>query len=487
MTLLALLESKRPLMALLVFCCTASINAGVLGRWIDVFTLLLVLSCYIMFGMAQTDSKKYGQVSSCYYLALALSLLSMVLSFVLVCMLINAGEDVKDILSLINALIVLAGIPLTIDTIFFCMLSLGSQALAKEGIIVTHLSAIDNVANINVLCVDMVGTLTMNKLTVQPDDTVLYDPNVSHASLLAHAAMTIQWNSSAFGSAIDTVILNAVDINQIMLGIEQCQCSSDDVLKRSEATLLNKSTGSIFMIAKGLPKSITALVKSEDVIRQCDYDVTRLEHKGYRAVAVAKTDESKQWHLLGILSFLDPPFPDTKIAVKQLRLAGVEVKMLTGDQVYRAEALGCRIELNDNSTGRPLITSPQDDPFWDDQQLASTTVKRNGELIRRSHGFANLFPQQKAMLVECLGAMGYNVGVTGDGLQHILSFSSAFVSIAVAGATDGVREAADVVLTRQGLQPIAQGIHMSKGLMQRLQYALPALVLFYCLVFFEAC
>merc|ERR1711968_173966 len=218
------------------------------------------------------------------------------------------------------------------------------------------------------------------------------------------------------------------------------------------------------------------LTKDEAAIRKCEDDVHRFGLRGIRALAVARTDSEKgEWHLLGLLTFLDPPRSDTKETIHRAINYGVEVKMITGDHLLIAMETARVLELGDRVEGRegvfPQIRGPEGLPMLDPEtKKAPKNMARDfGEQIRNGHGFAQVFPEHKNLIVQCLREMGFRCGMTGDGVNDAPALKKADVGIAVAGATDAARAAADIVLTEDGLSTIVEGILIAREIFQRMR------------------
>merc|ERR1712178_13175 len=186
-------------------------------------------------------------------------------------------------------------------------------------------------------------------------------------------------------------------------------------------------------------------------------DVTELGKRGIRAIAVAKTDTSGVWRMQGLLTFLDPPRPDTKETVRLSRENGVAVKMITGDHLLIAMETARVLDMGD------CIQSAEGLPLLDKETKAkpANLGRDYGDKFLAADGFAQTYPEHKYLIVEGLRELGYRVGMTGDGVNDSPALKRADVGIAVFGATDAAKAAADIVLTEPGLSTIVDGILIS--------------------------
>jgi H+-transporting ATPase len=182
-----------------------------------------------------------------------------------------------------------------------------------------------------------------------------------------------------------------------------------------------------------------------EVKRMVVDSVQELADRGYRALGVAKTNsKSGDWEFLGVLSLFDPPREDTKETIAMAGTMGISVKMVTGDQVAIAKetcrALGMGAGILDSSCFHEI--SP----------------RGLSEIVRDAHGFAEVYPEHKFEIVKMLMDGGFTCGMTGDGVNDAPALKRAHIGIAVEGATDAARAAADIVLTDPGLSTIIDAI-----------------------------
>merc|ERR1711937_136937 len=423
-----------------------------------------------------------------------LTILSLVMCF-MVMLYVNTIVTFMEALSFAVVLMV-ASIPMAMEIVTTTTLALGSKELTKHGAIVTRLAAIEDMAGMAILCSDKTGTLTLNEMHIQ-EHTPVYSPGETQYSLLRLAAMAAKWHEPA-RDALDKLVLgcetnpNGVDLKS-MECIEQLDyLPFDPIIKRTEGTVKDKSkkinNGATFKTSKGAPQVLLKLVEQAGgcdaaTKKAIEKDVTELGKRGIRAIAVAKTDEEGVWRMMGLLTFLDPPRPDTKETVRLSKENGVAVKMITGDHLLIALETSRVLDMGG------IIQSAEGLPLLDPETKAKpdNLGRDYGDKFLAADGFAQTYPEHKYLIVEGLRELGYRVGMTGDGVNDSPALKRADVGIAVFGATDAAKAAADIVLTEAGLSTIVEGILISRRIWCRvrsfLTYRIAATLQLLCFFF----
>jgi len=261
--------------------------------------------------------------------------LSLTLCIINLIYLIAEGVEVKEALTFTVVLLV-ASIPLAIEIVTTTTLAIGSKVLSKSGAIVARLSAIEDMASMGILCSDKTGTLTLNKMVLQ-DDTPIYSEGEDQESVLVYAALAAKWKEPP-RDALDRLTLGGVKM-ELLDSYEQLNfLPFDPTIKRTEGTIRDTRNGKEFKTSKGAPHIILGLLDFDDseVREAVERDVTRLGKRGIRSLAVAKTDENGVWRMMGLLTFLDPPRPDTKQTIADAKKFHVSVRMITGDHLLIA-------------------------------------------------------------------------------------------------------------------------------------------------------
>jgi H+-transporting ATPase len=370
-----------------------------------------------------------------------------------------------------NILVLLiGGIPIAMPTVLSVTLAVGAQQLAKYKAIVTRITAIEELAGVTILCSDTTGTLTTNKLTIDQSTLKTYGPYGPDEVILLAAYASRTENMDA----IDTCITGATgDMKKAREGIKLLDFKPfNPVDKRTEITYTEDSTGKMKRVTKGMTGIIIELCsrnKTAEVEDQLEKDVEEFARRGLRALAVAYEDvpsgdkeaEGNGFELIGLLAIYDPPREDTKQTIDDALALGVKVKMVTGDQLAIAKETGRRLGLGDHMYPAKVL---KDGPEAGGKHMTLD------DMILDADGFAGVFPEHKYEIVKRLQGLGHLCAMTGDGANDAPALSRANVGIAVEGATDAARGAADIVLTEPGLSTIVHAIRQSRVIFQRMRY-----------------
>lgn len=317
----------------------------------------------------------------------------------------------------------------------------------------------------SILCSDKTGTLTLNKMVLQKEDTPIYHEGENLDSILVFAAQAAKWKEPP-RDALDRLTLGSVNMS-LLEPFEQIDfVPFDPTTKRTEGTVKDTRTGEVYKTSKGAPHIILGLLDQHDETRELvEQDVARLGELGIRSLAVARTYPGEdKWFIVGLLTFLDPPRPDTKKTIEDADSYGVQVKMITGDHLLIARNTATQLGMGTH------IFGPDSLPLLDEEtkEAPKNLCEAYGDLCLVADGFAQVYPEHKYLVVECLRGLKYTVGMTGDGVNDAPALKRADVGIAVAGATDAARAAADIVLTEEGLGTIIHGIVIAREIFQRI-------------------
>jgi Mg2+-importing ATPase len=339
-------------------------------------------------------------------------------------------------------------------------LSRGAMAMSKKGVIVKRLSSIENFGSMNVLCTDKTGTLTENriKLVLNVDLEGQEDPKVLLYSFLNSNFQT------GLKSPLDEAILKHKEI-------ETAQYTKIDEVPfdfiRRRVSVVVEREGQRFFIAKGAP---------EEILRVCSYfelrtnvfDLTeenrlKIEQKyhdysaeGLRVLGIAykrlreekavySINDEKDMVFLGFVAFLDPPKETAKQSLQLLGKAGIELKVLTGDNelVTRKVCEELGFEIKGIALGSDIAN-------MSDEALTA--------IVEEANVFCRVNPIQKDRIITLLKSNGHVVGYMGDGINDAPSLKTSDVGVSVDNAVDVAKESADIILLKNDLTVLAEGV-----------------------------
>jgi H+-transporting ATPase len=345
-----------------------------------------------------------------------------------------------------------AAIPVAMPTVLSVTMAVGAQLLAAKQAIVSRLVAIEELAGIDVLCSDKTGTLTQNKLTLGSPFSV---EGVNSDQVILNAALASRAENQ---DTIDLAVLGGIKNDQALKGYEVLHFQPfDPVHKRTEATV-KTTDGKSFKVTKGAPQVILELAANAAQVKPAvEKAINEFAARGFRSLGVARTDEQGQWQFLGVLPLYDPPREDSKATIATARQMGVNVKMVTGDQLAIGRETAGQLGLGTNILD---ASGFGDTRHHETAQLA--------ESIEKADGFAQVFPEHKFHIVDVLQQHGHIVGMTGDGVNDAPALKKADCGIAVSDAMDAARAAAAIVLLTPGLSVIIDAIKESRKIFQRM-------------------
>ncbi|MFA7060392.1 MAG: plasma-membrane proton-efflux P-type ATPase [Pedobacter sp.] len=362
------------------------------------------------------------------------------------------GTPLVEMISLMLVLL-MSAVPVALPVMFTVSMAFGSKELAKRGVLVTRLSAAEDAATMDVLCVDKTGTITMNQLAVT--GLIPLEQATESDVLLAGALASQEANQDP----IDLAFLAAAKERNILDGAPVATPISfapfDAKNRRTEAVV--EQDGQRLRVMKGAVRTVAeACGLQPPAIEALEARVSESALKGYRTLAVARGPETGTPTLVGLVTLYDPPRPDAKQLIATLHDLGVSVKMLTGDALAVAREIA-------QGVGLPNIQRVAD--------LKATSAKADNEavdLLAGADGFAEVYPEDKYTVVQHLQAAGHVTGMTGDGVNDAPALRQAEVGIAVSSATDVAKGAASVVLTEPGLTNIVALVEQGRTIYQRI-------------------
>jgi H+-transporting ATPase len=304
-------------------------------------------------------------------------------------------------------------------------------------------------AGVDVLCSDKTGTLTKNQLTL--GDPVVFGDANAEACILGGALASKKEDEDA----IDLAVIGGLkDASYTQTSFTPF----DPVSKRTEASVTD-SEGNSLKFTKGAPQVITAMSGLDaDTAAKAKQAVDQMAAKGFRALGVARSkDDGTTWSFLGILPLFDPPREDS---IREAREQGLEVKMVTGDDVAIASEISGQLGMGTHIRAANELFADGMDP----SHLPDSAARA----IETAEGFARVFPEHKYGIVKALQDRGHIVAMTGDGVNDAPALKQADCGIAVSGATDAARAAAALILTSSGLSVIITAIKEARQIFERI-------------------
>lgn len=455
---------------------------------------------------AQREEKSHFQ-KAVIHIANYLIIISVLMAVIILIAAMFRHENILEVVKFILVLTV-AAIPIAMPAVLSVTMAVGALNLAKKQAIVSRLVAIEELAGVDVLCSDKTGTLTQNRMTVS-------DPipcgNYSTKELMLSAALASKPENQ---DPIEVPIFDFVTKTGLDKELQQYQQNTfipfDPVGKRTEAQV--QTGAETFAVTKGAPQVILELCNDQANCGDILAKVTNLADKGYRTLGVArKRPGDKQYDFIGLIPLFDPPREDSQATIEKAKELGLNIKMVTGDNIAIARQIAAILGIGENifdardlrgASTKELVLlgeiiskavyqklSPATSAE-EAQQFARTVVKELEntfgkvelspgyvktheseiiELIENADGFAQVFPEDKYLIVDKLQRGGHIVGMTGDGVNDAPALKKADAGIAVSGATDAARAAADLILMTPGLSVIVDAIMGARVTFERMK------------------
>lgn len=357
--------------------------------------------------------------------------LNVVLAVCVLVVAVSRGEPLVEIVPFVLMLLI-ASVPVALPAMFTLATAIGAAELGREGVLVTRLAALEEVAGLDVLCADKTGTLTQNRLALV---AVKAAPAHTEGDVIELAAAA---SDASTQDPIDLAILDAANRRGARAADRVAVIPFDPATKRAEAVVRRK--GAEWRVVKGAPATVLQLVSSGTDLAP---EIGGLAAIGCRVLAVAAGPE-RELRLVGLVGLLDPARDDSKTVVSRLREFGVRLIMVTGDSPATAATVAADIGM-----GTRVATSPDADPATFDV-------------------LAGVLPEDKLRLIRSLQSAGHVTGMTGDGVNDAPALERADVGVAVSSAVDVAKSAASLVLTGPGLSGVLTAIEVGRRIYQRM-------------------
>ncbi|MBI1422330.1 MAG: HAD-IC family P-type ATPase [Gammaproteobacteria bacterium] len=436
-------------------------------------------------------------------------LIAMTIALVIIIVMVSLFRH-ENLLEIARFALVLsvAAIPVALPAVLSVTMAVGAMNLARRQAIVSRLTAIEELAGVDVFCSDKTGTLTKNEMQVAEAVPLA---GVTERDLFLTAALASKRENN---DPIELPVFAYLSERypEVDLGTYRQQSFTpfDPIRKRTEAQI--EADGSSFIAVKGAPQVLLGMSDlSDEQSHQLNQAVATLAGKGYRTLAIGRRQGDASLQILGLIPLYDPPRDDSRQVISDMHAYGVEVKMVTGDNLAIAREIGGLLGLQQRSLRarqlsgsasnellelaqvlstaiyqrlKPEVTHKEAQKFADDvmQSVQSMYDTRLLErefihthesaivaMIESVDIFAEVVPEDKYRIVDTLQKGGHIVAMTGDGVNDAPALKKADCGIAVANATDAARGAADIILTAPGLSVINEAFKQARITFERMK------------------
>jgi H+-transporting ATPase len=360
------------------------------------------------------------------------------------------GLPLLEILPLMLVLL-LSAIPVALPVMFTVSMAVGARDLARKNVLITRLSATEDAATMDILCVDKTGTLTFNELSIihiLPMAPFTEDDVIMYGALASQEANQDPLDLAFIKLAKQKGLLSPVFI--------QDQFTPFDPNTRKTEALIRQKERSFRVMKGAVPAVAQSFALAPQELSSLKASSEDFSKRGYKTLAVARIEGSKP-SIIGLTALSDNPRPDSKTLIQELSTLGVSVKMLTGDALAIAREVARNLGIGENIRR-----------MSDLKALMNNDPAAASKMMEESEGFAEVYPEDKFLIVQGLQSGKHVVGMTGDGVNDAPALKQAEVGIAVHNATDIAKAAASVVLTNEGLSGIVELVKNGRKVYQRI-------------------
>ncbi len=402
----------------------------------------------------------------------------------------------------------ISAIPVALPAVLSVTMAVGAMNLARKQAIVSRLTAIEELAGVDIFCSDKTGTLTENRMKVA-DPITLGKHSIKELFELAALASKLENNDPVEMPIFHYIEENLPDIE--LTRFRQIHFTPfDPIGKRTEAEIEND--GQRFTVIKGAAQVLTKMAElSDEQTTTINQLVDQLASRGYRTLAVGRKIADEPLDIIGLIPLYDPPRAESRQVIADMRNYGVRVKMVTGDHMAIAREVGQLLGLEGETIRSHQLTGSgsqelmalakamataiygrlnkevnqaQARHFADevmesvkqlydtrllDREFIHTHESAIIEMIEGVDLFAEVIPQDKYLIVETLQKGGHIVAMTGDGVNDAPALKKADCGFAVSNATDAARAAADIILAAPGLSVINDAIKQARITFERMK------------------
>ena len=395
---------------------------------------------------------------------------------------IAQGMDLKHIFLTAISLAV-AVVPETLAVIVTMTLALGVQRIAQKHAIIRRLPAVEILGTTNVIASDKTGTLTQNKMTVrkvwqneQNHLSEIHDDLDPHAiEVLSLAAIStnvsIKKNDGQTiydGLPTEVALVRAIEMDKSRDALLATYPLVDQIpfnsTKKRMTTVHKQPEGGYIAITKGAFDVLLPMIKHGNMV-QAEKINTMFGREALRVLTISKQTfdvmpenptqafYEQNLTLVGLVGIIDPPRPESTLAVEKARLAGVKTIMITGDHVETASAIASEIGILHE--GDQTITG---------SELAKLSDQELDANIKAYTVYARVTPTDKIRIIKSWQRQDATIAMTGDGVNDAPALKAANVGISMGETgTDVARDASDIILTDDNFATIVDAISEGRG------------------------
>ena len=392
-----------------------------------------------------------------------------------------------------------AAIPEALSSIVTIVLSVGTQKLAKENVIIRKLQAVEGLGSVSIICSDKTGTLTQNKMTVQKiyfdgqiidkDDEI----NARQGQLIIDGALcndSVQKEGQEIGDPTEIALVNFSEKHDFPVEkmrekyqrLGEIPFDSD----RKLMSTVHKIGDNYKMLTKGAVDVLSGRINevktmdgkrmftAEDLAELKKVN-TEFSQMGLRVLAVCErdvdtvdisVDDEKDYILLGLVAMQDPPREESAEAVRKCKTAGIRPIMITGDHLVTASAIARKIGILDDN-GRAV----------EGREIENLSDEELDEFVSDVSVYARVSPEHKIRIVSAWQRKGYIVSMTGDGVNDAPALKQADIGVAMGiTGSEVAKDAASMVLTDDNFATIVKAIENGRNLYRNIQRAIQFLL-----------
>ena len=341
-------------------------------------------------------------------------------------------------------------------------LTKGSKALAKKNTLVKSIKSIQNLGSMDVLCTDKTGTLTKNNIELQKYINVDGEDD----EYVLKCAYVNSFLGTGYKNIVDKAIIQYAKSHNVDISNYKKIDEIPFDYTRKRASIVVSDNDNYRVIVKGALEEIVkvcdmALVKgkevqiNKDIVKKVNDKAEELAKTGMQVIALAvkpeyegidkyTIEDEKNFTLIGLIAFLDPPKPSAEVTINNLKKYDVAIKILTGDNIYATKAICNAVGINGK------IVTGKDIENLNDHELS--------KLVEEVNVFARMNPIQKKRVVSILKKNGHCVGYMGDGVNDAPALTASDVGISIDSGTDVAKESSDIILLEQNLEVVYNGV-----------------------------